>query len=98
MSVFDDDYASHYDEMYTDKDYIAEVSYIETLIREHTQPGPLSILDLGSGNRAGTRSILPRAGIRLEESIRVLAWLLFCRSEEIVLTRRPEEKRQLFCR
>lgn len=42
-------YAAYYDGMYTDKDYIAEVSYIETLIREHARPGPISILDPGSG-------------------------------------------------
>ncbi len=48
MSAFED-YATYYDEMYADKDYAAEVSYIETLIREHVQTGTISILDLGSG-------------------------------------------------
>jgi SAM-dependent methyltransferase len=48
MSAFNH-YAAYYDEMYADKNYVAEVSYVETLIREHAQPGALSILDLGSG-------------------------------------------------
>jgi SAM-dependent methyltransferase len=48
MSVFSD-YAAYYDELYTDKNYIAEVSYIEGLIRDHAQSSPVSILDLGSG-------------------------------------------------
>jgi SAM-dependent methyltransferase len=47
MSAFED-YAAYYDAMYADKDYAAEVSYIESLILGHAQPGTLSILDLGS--------------------------------------------------
>ena len=48
MSVFAD-YAAYYDEMYADKDYVAEASYIGNLVRDHAQSGPISILDLGSG-------------------------------------------------
>lgn len=48
MSVFAD-YAAYYDELYTDKDYLAEASYIKSLVRDHARPGPVSILDLGSG-------------------------------------------------
>jgi SAM-dependent methyltransferase len=76
MSVFDD-YATYYDEMYTDKDYIAEVSYIETLFREHTQPGPISILDLGSGTGRHAIDLASRGysirGIDLSASMVTLA-------------------------
>jgi SAM-dependent methyltransferase len=48
MSTFDA-YATYYDEMYAEKDYSAEVSYIEALVREHAHSGAVSILELGSG-------------------------------------------------
>jgi SAM-dependent methyltransferase len=48
MSVFDH-YAEYYDAMYPEKDYEAEVSYVETLIREHHHQETVSILDLGCG-------------------------------------------------
>jgi SAM-dependent methyltransferase len=48
MTVFEGT-AAYYDEMYTDKDYAGEVSYVEGLMREFAGQGGLSILDLGSG-------------------------------------------------
>jgi SAM-dependent methyltransferase len=48
MNVFDR-YAEYYDAMYPEKDYVGEVSYVEALIREFAGPGPVSILDFGSG-------------------------------------------------
>jgi SAM-dependent methyltransferase len=48
MGVFGD-YAEYYDAMYPEKDYVAEVSYVEALIREFAGPGTVSILDFGSG-------------------------------------------------
>lgn len=76
MSAFDD-YAAYYDEMYADKDYAAEVSYVETLIREHAQPGALSILDLGSGTGRHAIELASRGysvrGIDLSASMVTLA-------------------------
>lgn len=48
MSIFDK-YAQYYDAMYPEKDYSAEVSYVEALIQEFAEPGAASILDFGSG-------------------------------------------------
>jgi SAM-dependent methyltransferase len=48
MKVFEGS-AAYYDEMYSDKDYVGEVAYVEGLMREFAGPGELSILDLGSG-------------------------------------------------
>jgi SAM-dependent methyltransferase len=41
-------YASFYDQLYQDKDYHAETTFVEQLIHRHT-PGSRSILDLGCG-------------------------------------------------
>jgi SAM-dependent methyltransferase len=48
MTVFEGS-AAYYDELYSDKDYAGEVSYVESLMREFAGPGKLSVLDLGSG-------------------------------------------------
>src|SRR5262245_42107530 len=48
MTVFEGT-AAYYDELYSDKDYAGEVSYVESLMREFAGQGKLSILDLGSG-------------------------------------------------
>jgi SAM-dependent methyltransferase len=48
MKVFEGT-AAYYDEMYSDKDYVGEVTYVEQLMWEFTGPGNLSILELGSG-------------------------------------------------
>ena len=47
MSVFDS-YARYYDLLYADKDYAAEVAYVDGLIRE-VVPSAKSLLDLGCG-------------------------------------------------
>jgi ubiquinone/menaquinone biosynthesis C-methylase UbiE len=41
-------YASYYDLLYRDKDYSAEVVYIDSLVRRHC-PESHYILELGSG-------------------------------------------------
>ena len=41
-------YASYYDLLYRDKDYPAEVDYLESLVRQHS-PGSRHFLELGSG-------------------------------------------------
>lgn len=48
MSQFGNLYAQYYDLLYLDKDYRAEVNYINSLIRSHL-PQAASILDLGCG-------------------------------------------------
>jgi SAM-dependent methyltransferase len=48
MTVFEGS-AAYYDELYSDKDYVAEASYVESLIREFAGSGRLAVLDLGSG-------------------------------------------------
>ncbi len=48
MSVFDD-YAQYYNLLYRDKDYAAEVVYIEQLLHQHSAKPVHSILDLGCG-------------------------------------------------
>jgi SAM-dependent methyltransferase len=47
MEIFDD-YGKYYNLLYQDKDYSAEVDYIERLINEHS-PRAKTILDLGCG-------------------------------------------------
>ena len=48
MNQFGDLYSQYYDLLYQDKDYIAEVEYIEDLIKSHSSETK-SILDLGCG-------------------------------------------------
>lgn len=48
MNQFGDLYSQYYDLLYQDKDYIAEVEYIEDLIKTHSSE-TRSILDLGCG-------------------------------------------------
>jgi SAM-dependent methyltransferase len=48
MSQFGDLYSQYYDLLYQDKDYIAEVDYIENLIKSHSSE-TRTILDLGCG-------------------------------------------------
>jgi SAM-dependent methyltransferase len=48
MSAFEF-YADFYDRLYPDKDYAAEVAYVERLIRDHGVAEKSSILDLGCG-------------------------------------------------
>ena len=54
MQVFKD-YASYYDLLYQDKDYISEANYIHELIKEY-KSNSKNILELGSGT--GTHAIL----------------------------------------
>ncbi|UCC65042.1 MAG: methyltransferase domain-containing protein [Anaerolineae bacterium] len=42
-------YASYYDELYQDKDYEAEVDFVERMLGEHAPGKVKSILDLGCG-------------------------------------------------
>jgi len=42
-------YAQYYDLFYQDKNYVAEVNYIDTLIRSKSKNAELEILDLGCG-------------------------------------------------
>jgi SAM-dependent methyltransferase len=48
MSVYES-YAKYYDRLYPNKDYAAEVEYVEELIRHHGAPKVSSVLDLGCG-------------------------------------------------
>jgi SAM-dependent methyltransferase len=48
MNQFGDLYSQYYDLLYQDKDYIAEVEYIEDLIKSHSSETK-TILDLGCG-------------------------------------------------
>ena len=48
MNQFGDLYSQYYDLLYQDKDYFAEVDYIDNLIRSHSSDA-MTILDLGCG-------------------------------------------------
>jgi len=48
MNQFGNLYSQYYDLLYQDKDYIAEVDYIENLIKSHSREVK-TILDLGCG-------------------------------------------------
>jgi len=48
MNQFGDLYSQYYDLLYKDKDYIAEVDYIDNLIKSHSSKS-MTILDLGCG-------------------------------------------------
>ena len=50
MTPFDR-YATYYDALYRDKDYVSEAAYVDGLLRQH-RPGIGSILELGCGTGA----------------------------------------------
>lgn len=49
MSINFADYSSYYDLLYADKDYDAEVNYLQVLIKEHASAPVTSLLELGCG-------------------------------------------------
>jgi SAM-dependent methyltransferase len=49
QSVFGRDYAAAYDDLYRDKDYLAEVDLIERVFNTYGQRGIRRVLDLGCG-------------------------------------------------
>ena len=96
MSVFAD-YAAYYDEMYADKDYVAEASYIGNLVRDHAQSGPISILRPRIRNRqTRDRACLTRVFDTRHRSQPDDG--RHCRGEEIVPTGAPERKCGFFRR
>lgn len=48
MSVFSD-YSKYYDLLYADKDYVGEVEFIDSLLKQYTKNETNSLLELGSG-------------------------------------------------
>ena len=54
------DYANYYDILYHDKDYEAEVDYIENTIFGESAQGPKSILELGCGTGVHTKLLADR--------------------------------------
>ena len=54
------DYANYYDLLYHDKNYQAEVDYIEDILFSETSQGPKSILELGCGTGIHSKLLAER--------------------------------------
>jgi len=64
MSIFASLYASQYDQLYSEKNYISECDLIEAAVKRHTASRPVTLVDIGCGT--GTHSIeLAKRGYRV---------------------------------
>ncbi len=64
MSVFNSLYASQYDQLYAEKNYIVECDLIEAAIKRYATNSPVTLVDVGCGT--GTHSIeLAHRGYRV---------------------------------
>jgi SAM-dependent methyltransferase len=61
QTVFGPEYAGAYDDLYHDKDYVAECDLVERLFHEHADSGVKRVLDLGCGT-GGHAVILAQRG------------------------------------
>lgn len=64
MSVFDE-YARYYNLLYADKDYDAEVGYVDQLLKKHATKPVEHIVDIGSGT-GNHDLLLARKGYRVD--------------------------------
>lgn len=82
--VFGDDYATVYDALYGEKDYVAECAVIEGLLAAHAGTPVSTILDLGCGT-GGHAFPLARRGLRVTGIDRSPAMLAQARTKAVRL-------------